>query len=68
MVPETRELDGRLGKFVETSVAGERVCAFVPSPLPPEPPIDLSNLLTRMSAAERALGRLDGVSVLLPNK
>jgi Fic family protein len=67
-VPETREFDGRLGRFVETSVAGENVRAFVPPPLPPEPPIDLSNLLTRMSAAERALGRLDGVSVLLPNK
>ncbi|WP_165814816.1 Fic family protein [Labrenzia sp. 011] len=67
-MPETSELDGRLGKFVETSVAGERVRAFVPPPLPPEPPIDLSNLLTRLSAAERALGRLDGVSVLLPNK
>ncbi|MBN8183114.1 Fic family protein [Roseibium aggregatum] len=67
-MPETSELDGRLGKFVETSVAGERVRAFVPPPLPPKPPIDLSNLLTRLSAAERALGRLDGVSVLLPNK
>jgi len=67
-VSETSELDGRLGKFVETSVAGERVRAFVPPPLPPKPPIDLSNLLTRLSAAERALGRLDGVSVLLPNK
>ncbi len=67
-MPETREFDGRLGRFVETSVAGENVRAFVPPPLPPEPPIDLSNLLTRMSAAERALGRLDGVSVLLPNK
>ena len=67
-MPETSELDGRLGKFVETSVAGERVRAFVPPPLPPVPPIDLSNLLTRLSAAERAVGRLDGVSVLLPNK
>ncbi|GAA0786792.1 Fic family protein [Roseibium denhamense] len=65
---ETSELDGRLGKFVETSVAGERARAFVPPPLPPKPSIDLSNLLTRLSAAERALGRLDGVSVLLPNK
>ncbi|MCV0427044.1 MAG: Fic family protein [Roseibium sp.] len=67
-MPETSELEGRLGKFVETSVAGERVRAFVPPPLPPVPPIDLSNLVTRLSAAERALGRLDGVSVLLPNK
>jgi len=67
-VPLTSKLNGRLGRFVETAVAGERVRAFVPPPLPPEPPLDVSNLLTRMSAAERAVGRLDGVSVLLPNK
>ncbi|CTQ63468.1 Fic family protein [Roseibium album] len=67
-MPVSHEPDGRLGTFVETSVAGERVRAFVPPPLPPVPPVDLSALVTRLSAAERALGRLDGVSVLLPNK
>jgi Fic family protein len=58
----------RLGRFVETAVGGERVKAFVPPPLPPTPPIEITSLLTRLSAAERALGRLDGVSILLPNK
>lgn len=67
-MPHSSKLDGRLGRFVETAVAGERVKAFVPPPLPPEPPIAVSDLLTRLSAAERALGRLDGVSILLPNK
>jgi len=67
-LPDTQNVKGRLGRFVETSVGGERVRAFVPPPLPPDPPIDLSHMLTRLSAAERALGRLDGVSVLLPNK
>ncbi|WP_299483436.1 Fic family protein [uncultured Roseibium sp.] len=67
-MPVFHEPDGRKGTFVETSVAGERVRAFVPPPLPPVPPVDLSALVTRLSAAERALGRLDGVSVLLPNK
>lgn len=62
----TSKPDGRLGRFVEA--AAERVSAFVPPPLPPAPPIDVSHLLTRLSAAERALGRLDGVSILLPNK
>ena len=59
---------GRLGRFVETAVGGERVKAFVPPPLPPVPPIAITGLLSRLSAAERALGRLDGVSVLLPTK
>jgi len=42
--------------------------AFVPKPLPPAPPIQLDNELTRLlSEADRALGRLDGVASVLPN-
>lgn len=67
-MPDDQSAKSRLGRFVETSVGGEKVKAFVPPPLPPKPPVDLSSMLTRLSAAERALGRLDGVSVLLPNK
>lgn len=58
----------RTGRFVTTSAAGESVRAFVPPPLPPEPPIDVLGLLTHLSMAERALGRLDGITVLLPRQ
>lgn len=58
--------DPRLGRYVETPVGGEVVRAFVPPPLPPVPPIDVLPLLTILSAAERALGRLDGITMLLP--
>jgi len=58
--------DTRLGRYVETPVGGEVVRAFVPPALPPDPPIDVLPLLTRLSAAERALGRLDGITMLLP--
>ena len=58
----------RLGRFVETPVAGEMVSAFVPPPLPPEPSIDVLVLLERLSLAERALGRLDGITMLLPRQ
>jgi Fic family protein len=61
-------MKGRLGTFHETAVAGEKVRAYVPTPLPPNPPILLTGMLERLSAADRALGRLDGVSLLLPNK
>lgn len=58
----------RLGRFVETAVAGEVVRAFVPPALPPDPPIDVLSLLERLSLAERALGRLDGITMLLPRQ
>jgi Fic family protein len=58
----------RLGRFVETPVAGEVVLAFVPPPLPPAPPIDVLGLLDPLSLTERALGRLDGITMLLPRQ
>ncbi len=60
--------DQRLGRYVETPVAGEIVRAFVPPPLPPKPQIDVLALLDRLSLAERALGRLDGITTLLPRQ
>jgi Fic family protein len=42
--------------------------AFVPAPLPPKPPLDISGEIQRLlSAADRALGRLDGSVHTLPN-
>ena len=58
--------NSRVGRFIETPVAGEIVQAFVPAPLPPDPPIDVLAHLDRLSLAERALGRLDGITMLLP--
>jgi len=57
---------GRIGRFIVTSAGGERVRAFVPPTLPPDPAIDVMSLLDRLSVAERALGRLDGITVFLP--
>lgn len=42
--------------------------AFVPAPLPPEPPLALTGELPRLlSQADLALGRLDGAVLTLPN-
>jgi Fic family protein len=60
--------DQRLGRYVQAPVAGEMVRAFVPPPLPPKPQIDVLALLDRLSLAERALGRLDGITMLLPRQ
>lgn len=57
----------RLGRYVESVTGGERVRAFVPPPLPPEPPLDLSRLFTLYDTARGAIGRLDGVTAILPS-
>lgn len=49
-----------------TTVAGEPVKAFVPPPLPPAD-LDLSGLHQHLDRANQALGRLDGLTVLLPD-
>jgi Fic family protein len=57
----------RLGSYVSTTTAGETVRAFVPPPLPPDPPLDLSGLYQHLDRANQALGRLDGLTTLLPD-
>jgi Fic family protein len=63
----TKPMEGRLGRHKETSFGEERIRAFIPPPLPPTPPIDLSQIVGRLSAADRAIGRLDGITALLPD-
>lgn len=42
--------------------------AFVPAPLPPDPPLNYGGeLQTLLSAADRDIGRLDALASLLPN-
>jgi len=56
------------GTYITSSTAGESFRAFVPDPLPPEPPIQLTDQdHDLIEKANRALGRLDGVATLLPD-
>ena len=60
---------GENGSYEVTSVGGERVRAFVPAPLPPKPVLVLEGSLQQvLESAVLALGRLDGVSTLLPDE
>jgi Fic family protein len=55
----------RVGRYV-SQPTGYR--AFIPAPLPPQPPIRLDDgLVMLLSEADQALGRLDGIAQMLPN-
>ena len=60
---------GETGRYEVATTGGESVRAFVPAPLPPAPPLAFEGGLERsLEAAVLAVGRLDGVSTLLPDK
>lgn len=58
----------RAGEFRPTSSGGESYFVFHPKPLPPDPHLDVSpEMQELLDTANQALGRLDGVTLLLPN-
>jgi Fic family protein len=55
----------RAGRYVQQPTGYK---AFLPNPLPPIPEVEIDNeILTLLSDADRALGRLDGSTEALPN-
>jgi Fic family protein len=55
----------RAGRFVQQPTG---YAAFEPTSLPPDPPVQIDGELARLlSAADLALGRLDGITGILPN-
>lgn len=61
------EYPTRLGRYEATAVGGEMVRAYVPVPLPPIPPVDLSGLHVALELANQTIGRLDGIASVLPD-
>ncbi len=58
---------GSSGYLLPISTLGETCRAFVPKPLPPDPPLVLDDRLHILAQqAATSLGRLDGISSLLP--
>jgi Fic family protein len=55
----------RSGQYVKQP---EGYRAFIPAPLPPDPPVMMdAEMIRLLSDADRALGRLDGATSVLPN-
>ncbi len=56
------------GRYDTSTAGSETIRAFVPDPLLPEPPLDLSHGRQRLlEKATLALGRLDSICTLLPD-
>jgi len=51
---------------LRATVAGEAYQAFIPAPLPPDSPLDMTRLQVLLSRATLALGRLDAAAEHLP--
>ena len=59
------EFQNRAGYFMNSTTGYK---SFVPAKLPPEPPIQYdAEMQTLLSLADRKLGRLDGITQILPN-
>ena len=55
----------RAGRYIQQP---EGYRAFLPAPLPPDPPVAMDGEMTALlSEADRDLGRLDGIATVLPN-
>ncbi|HEY1208111.1 MAG TPA: Fic family protein [Terracidiphilus sp.] len=55
------------GHYRVSTVVGEQVQAYIPNPLPPEPPLEMEPLYALLDRTNQALGRLDGSTALLPD-
>lgn len=58
---------GPTGTYAISTIGGQKIRAFTPTPLPPAPPLILQGpIQTLLEKALLALGRLDSVPTLLP--
>lgn len=57
----------RVGDSIQCSVAGEVYNAYIPKALPPVPAIQMEKIYPLLDQANVALGRLDGLSMILPD-
>lgn len=59
---------GRAGRFIQQQTGSAGFKAFVPANLPPDPQLDMGGgLQTKFHDAILALGKLDGVALMLPD-
>ena len=57
----------RIGEIIKLRTGDESYTAYVPRPLPPVPALVLEPLYSLLDKANLALGRLDGMSAMIPD-
>ena len=57
----------KTGNYLIQKVAGESYRAYIPSPLPPDPPVDLTVLYPYLEKATLALAELNAIHQTIPN-
>lgn len=57
----------RIGEIIKLRTGDESYTAYVPKPLPPMPALEMGPLDTLLEKANLALGRLDGMSEMIPD-
>ncbi|MDX2180052.1 MAG: Fic family protein [Bryobacteraceae bacterium] len=64
-------MTNRLGHYILTRFplngGWEEVRAYLPAPLPPDPPVSVSHFVHLLEDARAALGKLDGLAAFLPD-
>lgn len=66
-MPMPTKPNNRIGTYVLKNFKDESFRAYVPPPLPPDPPLALQPLLSLLDQANQTLGRLDGLASILPD-
>ena len=62
------KVKSRIGsKVLISSVGEERVEAYLPPSLPPDPPVNMEMLAAKLENAHLVMGRLDGMTAILPD-
>ncbi len=60
-------MKNRTGSYLKTSIAGEVYSTYIPKPLPPQPALKMEKIYPLLDQANIAIGRLDGISNIVPN-
>jgi len=60
-------MKSRIGKLVTIKVTKESYKAYVPTPLPPKPPVDLASLSNLLEKSASALAELNNMTNNIPN-